>query len=418
MQLKKFKKLQIRAIMKNAIKDCPEEELTDEAIDRWLDEFGEKDWQMAISHIQQEISPREVTQKEETSIKAVYIVSEDGFKDNEVYHNVATMDGMVRIKDTGVKELETGVVYTWPVVRYYTDDTENFALKRDDVPMRQKKLTDKKFYEWLNGISKRADELKDGELAIIKVKITHKIKQFGEKSGNPKPWYVDDDNGNKHGVQFNILGVWTSGVFDEHGNEDGQEYININFFPQCWGKTLFKDIFPDGYEEDVLPLSGDEQMGDALLNWLVPPLPNMLTHVVARFKVEAKENGTGNWISAFPCSALLMDADGQLPDIEGEEETETEEEDEIEEEAVPVADLEPATVEFIRKVLKVNPGADIDRVNAILERKGKVATEKDFKEAQKLPDAKKETKKPPAKKKAAKKKTTKKKTTKKKAGKK
>jgi hypothetical protein len=273
----------------------------DDNIDFWFDKYKNEKYLHASKIIKGIIEPSVWKPREQTKITGICLGSVDkpkfvngnidGVKDNEVTHCILTDDEIIQISDKGTPDIRWGHEYTFDCTSGENQKGKKWYSVNDDVaPVETRTFSDDEVMKKLNDIAKPILSLEDGEIAAVKVKMTHKIYALQN---------ADYFERNEEGIQLRLS---CSG-----GRYENNVMVYISFFlnPQQFGEQHFKGMFSDHFYSSLKNASGDEEIEGIIRNWIVPE-GDLEVIVVGR--VGIKEDETyGKSCKMSPVYMMMLD---------------------------------------------------------------------------------------------------------------
>jgi hypothetical protein len=244
-----------------------DDSIIDENIDFWFDKYKGEKYLHASKTIKGIIEPSIWKPREKEKITGICLGSVDkpkfndvggidGVKDNEVTHCILTDDGMIQISDRGTPDIMWGHEYTFDCISGENQSGKKWYAVNDDVPpVETRVFSDDEVMNKLNAIAKPIMSLEHGEIAAVKVKMTHRIYALQNA-----PLFVSTDSG----IQLRLS---CSGCRYENNVT-----IYMSFFinPQQFGEQHFKGMFSDHFYSSLKNAEGDEEVEGIIREWIVP----------------------------------------------------------------------------------------------------------------------------------------------------
>lgn len=387
----------IRTYLLKSLKGVKPEDLPDSKIEGFIQDFGDKGWQAGFQAAKQNIrGPIKKMEKKEKAVSVLFLQSKDRGKTDNVHDKYCLLEDntVITIKDEGVCKLKPGTIYSIPCSVASIEGKGDVNFIR--IPHEKiKKVTTVKEEDVLARLELAKTDLLDLEKseypqpAVIAVKLTHKL---GPMSG--KPLYSTEESGDGYaGFNFYIFAI----------QESTDTFITAFFNPQRFGtphEDGFVNIFYDGFFKDTLPhtMDDDEMMKDLLQETIIPVPDTIPTYIVGSYKVKDEVYNDEERVSRNINVAGMWRNLGELPEFEGVEPEDsqrkitddtdiTEVLPEIEE--IKMSDdseeiekgeeqLNTPDMDFVKKIVKMNPGIGLSNLNDILKNKGQKATQLDL----------------------------------------
>lgn len=279
-----------------------EQSVIDKNIKDWFKKYQDEFWGHATKRIREEIEPSMWKPKENIKLTGICLGSVDkpkftddgridGIKENVVTHCIMRDDDIIQITDRGTPDITYGNEY---VINTVSGEGQNekrwYNVDENNPPNEIKKYDDDEIMVKLNKLAKDITDLENGEIAVVKVKMTHNIRALQDQ-----PFFELNEDGISLRMQCS-----------------GQQYVNevvryISFFvnPQKFGTQHFRGMFSDHFYTSLKNAENDEKAEHLIRDWIVPE-GDLDTFVVGR--VKASKNNDGElWYSMSPVYMMMLD---------------------------------------------------------------------------------------------------------------